>query len=110
MLREAMWLSEIAERTCQRELSDPDLAAWLSEHESDYGIDGCRDLTCAAQLFDWVVRNIQLEAAPEPQNGVTIAARFSWEALLLGRGEARLRSAFHATLPAGTNPGGDAWH
>ncbi|MEM8678975.1 MAG: hypothetical protein AAGF97_06470, partial [Planctomycetota bacterium] len=59
-LREARWLNEIASQVCQRDVRDPDMAAWLQAQESELGLDGVRDLSCAYQLFDWIVRNIAL--------------------------------------------------
>ena len=98
MLREAMWLSEIAQAVTARDVRDEEVSAWLAEQESELGIDGVRDLASAFQLFDWVIRNVQIEEGPETIDGIPFSSRFSWEALLLGRGDASLRAELFILL------------
>ncbi len=66
-LREVVWLSNIA--------------AWAPKGAVD-------PLSQAAALFDWVVRNIQLEAPPAfaPGEEATRVYPYPWETLLFGRG------------------------
>ncbi len=45
------------------------------------------DLSQARELFDWTVRNIQLETIPDAQ-GFQRVGQMPWETLLLGRGTA----------------------
>ena len=42
---------------------DPDLATWLKELEKARGEPHAYELSLAARLFDWTVRNIQLDCA-----------------------------------------------
>lgn len=69
-LREAVWLRNISE-SAAGETQD--------------------DLEVAIRLFDWVVRNIQLDAEPPQDEGEPTAAPLpllAWQALLFGHGHA----------------------
>jgi hypothetical protein len=100
MLREAMWIHDIASRVASREVSDPHLAAWLEDEGNGLEPTQVRDLRYVIECFDWVIRNIQLEG---PDVGASLAEacgiepppegtfRTSWESLLIGRGEAANR-------------------
>lgn len=59
-LREASWARSISEWVAERP-QDPDLAAWLKELEKTRGEPHAYELSLAARLFDWTVRNIQLD-------------------------------------------------
>lgn len=70
-LREAVWLR--------------DVAAWAAGPKGD-------PLARAKSLFDWTVRNIQLEPRPADETQRRVHAQLPWETLLLGRGTARDRA------------------
>ena len=65
-LQEAVWLRNVA--------------GWARGNE-------LADLSQARQLFDWTVRNIQLETMADSQDGRRLG-QMPWETLLLGRGTA----------------------
>ncbi len=57
------------------------------------------DLTRAGQLFDWTVRNIQLDAFDEPSaGGGATLGRLPWETLLLGHGDVLERAWVYIEL------------
>ncbi len=62
-----------------------DLSRWARGEEFD-------DISRAGRLFDWVVRNIQLEASPRPGSGVVRVPQYPLETLFLGRGTASERA------------------
>jgi tetratricopeptide (TPR) repeat protein len=65
-LQEAIWLRNVAR--------------WARGDQLD-------DISRARRLFDWTVRNIQLEGTPDPQSGERLG-QLPWETLLLGQGTA----------------------
>jgi hypothetical protein len=95
---------------------DPDLAPWLKELEKARGEPHAYELSLAARLFDWTVRNIQLDAllpfpglavgpaGKAPAGGAADASplkqamsgpgytAFPWQTLLYGRGDAWQRA------------------
>jgi tetratricopeptide (TPR) repeat protein len=100
MLREAIWMRDLARQLSTRLPSEPDWQDWLSELESRLPPTELQDLATVLNIFDWVVRNIQAEpiewasgqtgdAADGPRG---VAGRLAWEALLLGRGDANVRA------------------
>jgi len=62
-----------------------DVSRWARGDEFD-------DVSRARRLFDWVVRNIQLEAPPRPASGVVRVPQYPLETLFLGRGTAAERA------------------
>ncbi len=56
-----------------------DLSRWIRGDDVD-------DVARAKRIFDWTVRNIQLEATPDPASGVVRVPQFPLETLFLGRG------------------------
>ncbi|HEV3343558.1 MAG TPA: transglutaminase-like domain-containing protein, partial [Pirellulales bacterium] len=58
-------------------------AIWLRDASNWAAGDTQNDLERAKRLFDWVVRNVQLDAADDPE-----APRLAWHTLLLGHGPA----------------------
>ena len=114
-LREASWLRSISEWV-SRETSDLGHDAWLRQVATNRGEQHAYELGLALRLFDWTVRNIQLEtllpypsAAAGPATADQRAARqpktppaqalpgpgytaFPWQTLLLGRGDAWQRA------------------
>ncbi len=106
-LREAIWVRDLARQIESRELHDQPLADWLQQHTSEIGETPGQDLRLAVAIFDWVVRNIQLEAIPtpgtaadnnvdgQPPNSMIPppgAKYLPIESLLLGRGDWIVRS------------------
>ncbi|MEX0714285.1 MAG: hypothetical protein WD278_18260 [Pirellulales bacterium] len=69
-LRQAVWHREVAESICR---------------------DATDDLERARLLFEWVVRNIQLEPLPDPTEAA-LPPHMPWQTLLLGRGTALERA------------------
>lgn len=68
ILQQAVWLR--------------DVARWARGEKVD-------ELSRAVRLFDWTVRNIQLDPMPDPSDepgNATPLGRFPWETLLLGHG------------------------
>lgn len=90
-----------------------DLSRWARGEEFD-------DISRARRLFDWVVRNIQLEASPRPASGVVRVPQYPLETLFLGRGTAAERAwvfillarqqgidAAMLAVPDASSPGGE---
>lgn len=61
-------------------------AVWLRDVSNWARGDRLDDLTRTRRLFDWVVRNVQLE--PDPADPASVVPNRPWETLLLGRGTA----------------------
>ena len=120
-LLEASWLHDIAERASKREISSPiaEMATLGNEGLEDFEQE---QLTVAMRLFDWTVRNIQLEETlPFPEDPVaapsadgTMSARqasppkrgipgpgyqhFPHQVLVYGRGDALERARIFILL------------
>lgn len=99
MLRETIWLNNISRQIANREITDAGLREWVARQS--LGPAAARDLTNVVELFDWIVRNIQLESprlARDFAEGLGIepprqgALRVPWESILLGRGDAWIRA------------------
>ncbi len=67
-LQQCLWLNDIAQRVTQ-EKAPASLARWLDELEKAGQIDGSQQLRQAERLFDWTVRNIQLQPLLPPPKG-----------------------------------------
>jgi len=120
-LREAIWMRDVAKSITARHrrrlrVAEGSFAAemdapWMQELSESFGGDAVEDLLLAWAIFDWTVRNIQLDEMP----GAVVAADASpptgargrvlqpafpgpgermhgWESLLLGHGDALERS------------------
>ncbi|MCU0871012.1 MAG: CDC27 family protein [Pirellulaceae bacterium] len=120
-LREASWARSISEWVA-RQPEDPDLATWFKELEKARGEPHAYELSLATRLFDWTVRNIQLDALlPFPDQPAGPAGKtqpggaskdsplkqamsgpgytaFPWQTLLYGRGDAWLRARIFMLL------------
>jgi hypothetical protein len=72
-LQQTLWLHDIANRARQRE-SPTAMKAWLKEIESSVGLPEAEQLATAERLFDWTVRNLQLDALPPPPKGASATA------------------------------------
>jgi hypothetical protein len=60
-LREASWARSISKWVAARP-DEPDLAPWLKQLEAVRGEPHAYELSLASRLFDWTVRNIQLDS------------------------------------------------
>ena len=115
VIQEAVWLRDIARRV-SRESSNPRLQAWLNKPDNGLSALHREQLAIAERLFDWIVRNVQLEAtlpyaeevlAPAAGGDATAAIRIPppqraipgpgyrfppWKTLLYGYGDALQRA------------------
>jgi len=132
-LREAVWVRDVSNAVVEQlrgqtrrepdeaEAKEEDKNAWLAGVRTSLGEEAADDLELAAALFDWTIRNIQLELMPRPpqdaapsaapeKNGPTKqpgpydeilankalrgpgTGQFAWQTLLLGRGDALMRA------------------
>jgi tetratricopeptide (TPR) repeat protein len=67
-LQQALWLYDIASRV-RRQPPPPALAPWLTDIEKKVGLAEAEQLAAAERLFDWTIRNIQLDPLPPPARG-----------------------------------------
>lgn len=109
-LQQSLWLNDIANRVA-REPAPPNLAPWLAAMDKAGQIDAARQLRQAERLFDWTVRNIQLQPLLPPPKGPELTVeeakkvdqRPPYERGVPGPGYQQLP---YQTLQYGT---GDAW-
>jgi len=97
VLREAVWLRDIAQSAIKarrdellRQSDVSEEPAWLATIREQYSGEVADDLRDARWLFDWTIRNIQIEATPEEDAVAATrpgAKLYAWESLLLGRGD-----------------------
>jgi tetratricopeptide (TPR) repeat protein len=64
-LQQTLWLHDIASRAA-KERSPASLTPWLKEIESSIGLPEAEQLATAERLFDWTIRNLQLDPLPPP--------------------------------------------
>lgn len=64
-LQQTLWLHDIAQRV-SRQPSPPHLKPWLKEMETSLGLPEAEQLAAAERMFDWTIRNIQLDVLPPP--------------------------------------------
>lgn len=97
---EALTLRDVG-RWVARRKPDPEFTAWLDRHP-DLG-PARRPLATAFALFDWTIRNVQLDRFPAPPSGATppVASQgqpgpgytlLPWQALYFGHGDAWQRA------------------
>lgn len=68
-------------------------AVWFRDASNWARGESLKDVERATELFDWTVRNVQLQSAPEAPVGQPGRIRqFAWEALLMGNGLAMERA------------------
>ena len=61
--QQTLWLHDIAERVAKQ--SPPaKLKPWLKEFETGVGLPEAEQLQAAERLFDWTIRNVQLDPLP----------------------------------------------
>ncbi|HEY6564357.1 MAG TPA: tetratricopeptide repeat protein, partial [Pirellulaceae bacterium] len=106
MLRETMWIRDLAKRIARDPRLDPEWSVWLPT-QTELDATAAQDLESFLAVCDWIVRNIQIEPleieappnvnteASRPRPGVR---RTAWEALLTGRGDAICRGRLIALV------------
>lgn len=72
-LQTSLWLNDIAQRV-RTEAPPPLLADWLREVETSVGLPEAERLAAAERVFDWTIRNIQLDELPPAPAGPTATA------------------------------------
>jgi hypothetical protein len=72
-LQQALWLHDIASRA-RREPPPAELALWLKELEQSVGVSEAEQLAAAERLFDWAIRNVQLNELPQQPKGPVATA------------------------------------
>ncbi|MCL4205405.1 MAG: tetratricopeptide repeat protein [Pirellulaceae bacterium] len=115
-LREASWMKSVSQWVAER--NEPvDGGDWLKQLEQTRGEPHSHDIALAMRLFDWTVRNIQLDPLlefPAAQNappGIDLALwplyqaepgpgyrTWPWQTLMFGRGDAWQRARVFAGL------------
>lgn len=108
-LREASWMQSISEWILQQ-TTELGIGDWLKQVEESRGEPHAYELAVAARLFDWTVRNIQLdELLPYPNvdgdgeasDGISPLMKATagpgytthpWQTLMFGRGDAWQRA------------------
>lgn len=108
-LQEAVWLRDISRAVSQQPLADAQLEKWLDQAIQDTKLTGdqAADLSLVYRLFDWTVRNMQLDAADDPDDvlpasmagGEPLRHRYApWQCLLYGHADWIERSRIHILL------------
>jgi tetratricopeptide (TPR) repeat protein len=72
-LQQTLWLYDIANRV-RMEKPPAALAPWLKEIEAQGKLPESEQLAAAERLFDWTVRNLQLDPLPPPPKGPAATA------------------------------------
>jgi hypothetical protein len=77
-LQESQWLYDVADRV-RRESPPAALAPWLAEVEKNIGLHEAEQLAAAERVFDWTIRNIQLDPLPPipPEPAATVGGQVS---------------------------------
>ena len=68
-----LWANDVAQRT-RRTQVPPELAEWLKQVEKQVGVAEAEQLAAAERMFDWTIRNIQLDPLPPPPKGPVATA------------------------------------
>ncbi|MFO0913538.1 MAG: hypothetical protein U0795_11320 [Pirellulales bacterium] len=101
MLQEAVWMRDVSNWVSTGPLHDPTLAEWFRQLQAERGADHAAQVGEMARLFDWTIRNIQLDPTTSENPGEPLPAGtltesqmrqadgtfFPWETLLLGHGD-----------------------
>jgi tetratricopeptide (TPR) repeat protein len=72
-MQQTQWLSDVAKRVRQ-EPPPADLRPWLKEIEKSPGLPEAEQLAAAERLFDWTIRNLQLDELPPLPKGPVATA------------------------------------
>jgi hypothetical protein len=94
MLQETAWLRDVAQSVIRDDSVPPDLQQLVDATLPRVEIDRQTELVQALRLFDWTVRNLQLEQIDQdggPRFGSDLILQ-AWESLLFGRGTSEEKS------------------
>lgn len=110
-LRESVWMHDISTSVARRQRPVYDLEAWTETVTEQRGRDVSDQLYLAAQLFDWTIRHIQLDAertsagdtptSKDPLAGFTPlpgGKYYAWESMLFNHGDAWERARIFLLL------------
>ena len=123
-LQEAVWMRDISRWATSDPSQDAAMTAWLDQVHASASEPARDKLAVALRLFDWTVRNVQLDTMPPTPKAVAIGPRqqdapaengrrdqppekaiagpgakfHAWEALLLGHGDAVHRARIFILL------------
>ncbi|MCU0879094.1 MAG: CDC27 family protein [Pirellulaceae bacterium] len=77
-LQESQWLHDVADRA-RRDPSPASLSPWFKELESSLGLHEAEQLAAAERVFDWTIRNIQLDPLPPvpPEPAASVGGQVS---------------------------------
>lgn len=101
MLQEAIWLRGIARTTIESTVVPPDLTQTFLDHEQVTGAPVPEELRQATLLFDWTVRNLQLDqdvGLGDTHRMDSDLLLYAWEALMMGRGTLEEKSRVFVLL------------
>ncbi|MEZ6086856.1 MAG: hypothetical protein R3C05_02240 [Pirellulaceae bacterium] len=74
-LRRCYLLRQVADWVSFGPLHDSILKSWLTDSDNGLGDDALADLQKACRLFDWTIRNVQLEPARFPESARRVAPK-----------------------------------
>jgi hypothetical protein len=120
-LQEAMWMRDVSRRVSTEPIVDESLEKRLESMNAELGPEAVADLSVTMRLFDWTVRNVQLDSmegdalssSPSADQTPSSAAQssqpikagaspgtkyYAWESLVLGHGDAWIRSRIFILL------------
>ena len=108
-LQEGVWLRDVAKTVSGQPLLDPAIERWLEDGIKQDRLTSTQaaDLSLVYRLFDWTVRNMQLDALDDPtdflptRSASTDALRHRyapWECLLYGHADWIERARLHILL------------
>jgi hypothetical protein len=112
-LRQAVWLRDVAQTVAKKPLTEPQIQKWIEEAGASEKLsrDDANDLSLAHRLFDWTIRNVQLDDEQDPVDFVggqeTVDKRdpttvrhqlYPWQNLLYGHGDFEERSRLFILL------------
>jgi hypothetical protein len=89
VLQEATWLRDLSRGVLDKDVPSPEIADLLAEISASVERSHAHDLSRAVLLFDWTVRNLQLDSDVQPGDTHRLNSDVilqSWESLLFGRG------------------------
>jgi len=69
-LQQCQWLGDVAERM-RRDPAPEDLQGWLKDLARSTSPQQAEQLAAAERLFDWTIRNVQLDQLPPPPKAPT---------------------------------------
>lgn len=108
-LQEAVWLRDVARTVSAQPIVDTTVEAWLQNARDTGQLTNSQaaDLSLVYRLFDWTVRNTQLDAWDDPDDVLpspsgtneTLRHRYApWECLLYGHADWVERARLHILL------------